>query len=294
MRRFFQFLLFAIVSLTAKAQSSDNPDAWMYSQGTLEGFTPGTQYYTLVTDANLRENPGTSSRVLTKLPIATSVTVENVSEITFNQKGVTLPWVKVKTTTNGTYISGYIWGGFLALASIVTPDDEYIPNRGVIYLTGVSAYSEQDHTLTIQVRIAKDGKELAKTEFNTQGDLGYYPTFEVAYSPFEGLNSILKVNYFYPACGYPSGNNLLFWQSSGQLSRVLETVSVSDAGVFYDSEEMILPNEKGGIGDHILVTRDVSQFEEKGADMVRSNQSVSLKLHKWTGTKLIKVREIKL
>lgn len=291
MRTIFHILTFVAIALSASGQVAENADAWMYSQGTLEGFAPGTQYFTLVTDANLRAEPGTASKVLAKLPIASRVTVENVSDATFSQKGVTLPWVKVITEKNGT---GYIWGGFLALAAIVTPDDEYMPNRGVIYLTGVSAYSEANHTLSIQVRIAKDGKELAKTEFSTQGDLSYYPSVEVAFPPFDGLNSILKVNYYYPACGYPSGNNLLFWQKSGTLARVLETVSVSDAGVFYDSEEMILPNEKGGIGDHILVTKDVSQFEEKGEDMVRTSQSISLRLYKWTGTKLIKAREIKL
>ena len=290
--KFRHLLLFAILSIWKIQAQTGNE--WMYSEGSLEGFVPDSVYYTFVSDANLRETPGTDSKVITRLPIATPVTVESVSEVTYSQRGLTLPWVRIRATTaNSQPVTGFIWGGFLALATIVTPEEEYMPNRGVIYLTGLSGYNETEHKLTIQVRLALAGKELAKTEFTSMGNPGYYPAFEVDYPPFEGLNAIVKVNYYYPACGHPSGNNLLFWQKSGQLSRVLETTSVSDGGVFYDSEEMILPSDKGGIGEHILVTRDISEFDDTKDDLTRTSQTISITLYKWTGTKLTKVREIK-
>lgn len=270
------------------------PEAWMRSEGTLEGFAVDSQYFTLVTDANLRSQPGTRSEVLSKLPIGTPLTVLSVSEETYTQRGITLPWVQVRAALNGADpVTGYLWGGFLALASIQTPDEEYMPNRGVLYLTGVAAFDSTIHQLTVQVRVAKDGLELARTEFKTTGDLSYYPSFGVDFSPFGGVNALLNVNYYYPACGYPSGNNLLFWKEDGQLTKVLETSSVSDGGVFYDSEDYILPTHKGGIGDHIMVVRDHSEFEENGEDLVRSAQTYSITLYKWTGKKLVKVKEMK-
>ena len=275
------------------AQDVD-PNSWMQSEGSLEGFVVGNQYFTFVSDANLREKPNTSSTVVTKLPIATSVEILSVTTDSFMLRGVKLPWVQVQTKTAGKPSQkGFLWGGFLALACIQTPVEEYMPNSGVQYLTGVTAYDEDKHQISVQVRAAKDNVELSKCEFTTNGDLSYYPSFEVLSSYFPKVKAVLSVNYYYPSCGYPSGNNLLFWQENNQMVKVLETSSVSDGGVFYDSEEFILPSQRGGIGDHILVTHDHSEFEEKGEEMVRTVQKFGLVLYKWTGTKLMKVRELK-
>ena len=287
------FLLTTMLSgqfLTAQ----DNPDSWMVSEGTLEGFAVGTKYYTLVTDANLRNKPGTQSIVLAKLPIGTQVTIEEVANDSFEQRGVKLPWLKVSCQPVGSpVLSGYLWGGFMALASIQTPDEEYQPNRGVLFLTGVAAFDAEKHLLTVQVRAALAGKELSKAEFTTNGDLSYYPSFEVGFEALKDVKAVLSVNYYYPACGYPSGNSLLFWQNDNQLTKVLGTSSISEGGVFYDSEEWILPSQRGGIGDHVLVIKDSSQFEEKGEDLIRSSQTYKVALYKWSGKKLMKVKELK-
>lgn len=285
--------LILLLATFASAQTPD-PENWMQSEGSLEGFVVGNQYFTLVSDANLREKSNTQSAVITKLSIATPVEIIAVSTDSLNLRGVKLPWVQVRTKAAGKPAqTGYLWGGFLALANIQVPNEEYMPNAGVQYLTGVAAYNEDKHQLTVQVRAAKDGVELSKCEFTTNGDLSYYPSFEVMLDAFSKVKAVLSVNYYYPACGYPSGNNLLFWQENNQMIRVLETSSVSDGGVFYDSEEFILPSQRGGIGEHILVTRDHSEFEEKGEEMVRSSQEFSLVLYKWNGAKLLKIREVK-
>lgn len=280
-----------MISSFLMAQDTDN---WMQANGTLEGFVVGSQYFTLVSDANLREKSNTQSNVLTKLAIATPVEILSVSTDSLSLRGVNLPWVQVRTKSpDKPAQTGYLWGGFLALASIQTPNDEYMPNAGVQYLTGAAAYNMDKHELTVQVRCAKDGKELSKCEFTTNGDLSYYPNFELIFESLPKVKAVLSVNYYYPACGYPSGNNLLFWQENNQLTKVLETSSVSDGGVFYDTEEFILPSQRGGIGDHVVVVHDHSEFEEKGEDMVRTVQQFGIVLYKWNGAKLVKVKEMK-
>lgn len=286
------FLFFLLHFVTLNAQ--DNPDAWMRSDGTLTGFEVGQAYYSLVTDANIREKPSVQSNSLAKLPIGTAVTVKSVTTDSLTIRGVKLPWVQVSfQAKTGGQITGYIWGGFLALAAIQTPVDEYTPNTGVLYMTGVAAFDEKKHQLTVQVRAAKDGVELSKAEFNTQGDLSYYPSFEVSFESLKNVKAVLSVNYYFPACGYPSGNNLLFWQKNNQLTKVLETSSVSEAGIFYEVEEYILPSQRGGIGDHLIVTKDSSAFEEGSDDYKRTTQTIGITLYKWTGSKLQKVKELK-
>jgi hypothetical protein len=288
------FLAFtSLIFNTLKAQ--ENPDAWMVSQGTLQGFEAGGQSYTLVSDANLREKPTTQSTSLAKLAIGTPLTIINPTTDSLTIRGVKLPWLYVKCQITGQgEVKGYIWGGFLALAAIQSPADEYTFNSGVLYLTGVAAYDEKKHQLTAQVRAAKDGKELSKVEFTTQGDLSYYPSFELFYyDRLKQVKAILELNYYYPACGYPSGNNLIIWKENNQMVKVLETSSVSDGGVFYDSEDFILPSQRGGIGEHIIVTKDMSEFEEKDGDFVRTTQKVGIVLYKWNGNTLQKLKEIK-
>lgn len=279
----------AFFSLSAQHSGED----WTQSYGTLDGFTVGNKYYTFVTDANLREQSNTQAKVIAKLPIGTPVTIEAVSTDSLTLRGIKMPWLKVRCNPGSGAVSGFVWGGFMALAHIQTPNDEYTPNAGALYLTGVAAYDEMKHEITVQVRIALNGKELSKTEFTTNGDLSYYPDFSVSFEPYQNVKAVLTVNYFYPACGYPSGNNLLFWQSNNQLTKVLETTSISDAGVFYDSEDYILPSQRGGIGDHLLLVKDASQFEERGNDMVRTAQTIKVVLYKWTGSKLVKIKELK-
>lgn len=283
----------AIIIFISPLAAQYTPDPWMRDDGSHDGFVVDSQYFTMVTDANLRDKPGTDSKVLTKLPIGTKLTMLEIAEQTYSQRGVTLPWVKVKAHLSAGATVGYLWGGFLALAHIQTPDEEYMPNRGVLYLTGPSAYDSIKHQLTVQVRAAKGGVELAKTEFTTNGDLGYYPSFGVDYSPFQGVKALLYVNYYYPACGYPSGDNLLFWKENGELAKVLETSSVSDGGVFYSSEQYVLPTDKGGIGNHVMVVKDEAEFEDKGNDLVVSKQTYQVTLYKWTGKKLAKVKSLK-
>jgi hypothetical protein len=292
-QHYMQKFLFLTLCFFTTTLLTAQPENWQRTEGNLEGFTIGSKWYTFVTDANLRSGPSTTASVITKLPIGALVTVDAVSTDSLTLRGVRLPWLQVSATgADGKLAKGFIWGGFMALASINTPADAY-PQPGILYLTGVSAYNEAKHEITVQVRIAKDQKELSKVEFTTQGDLSYYPTFEVNFEPLSKVKAVIEVNYYYPACGYASGDNMLFWLDNNTLVKVLETSSVSEGGVFYENQESILPSQRGGIGDHVIVTRDFSQFIEKGNDYVRSKQEYSITLYKWNGLKLVKTKELK-
>lgn len=87
MKSYFFLLAFCFATLSLAAQYI--PDPWMRDEGTLDGFVVDSQYFTMVMDANLREKPGTDSKVLTKLPIGTKLTMLQVAEQTYSQRGVT-------------------------------------------------------------------------------------------------------------------------------------------------------------------------------------------------------------
>ena len=81
------------------------------------------------------------------------------------------------------------------------------------------------------------------------------------------------------------------------ISRVLETSDNADGGVFYSKEDVILPQDKGGIAGHIMVVSDMATFEEKEVKGVfetkMSSQEYKVTLYKWNGEKLAKLRDLK-
>lgn len=164
----------------------------------------------------------------------------------------------------------------------------------MLFLTGIAAYEPAQERVTMQVRLAKEGVELAKTEFTTQGNLFYYPNFSIRFEPLKNVKAILNVDYSFPACGYPSGNNMLFWLEDNSLTKVLETTSISDGGVFYDSEECLFPSDKGGIAEHIMVVKDMAEMEEtEQGELKYTKHEFKITLYKWTGQKLVKWKEMK-
>ena len=243
--------------------------------------------FTLVSDANIREKPNTQSTVLTQLAIGAAIKIEKVTTDSFTVNGFRAPWCQI--SYNEGKKKGYLWGGFIA--TVVLPMRETGDDtEGVVFLGGVGTWDEKKSRMTMQLRAAKNGKELAKVEFVTQGDLTYNCTLKgEPRSGFKRVSKVLTFSTGYDACGYPWGDNLIFFTKDKKLTRILATESVSDAGAFYASETYILPSDKGGITNHIIVTEDNAEMIEKGNDYEAVNQKYKITLHKWDGVKLVKV-----
>jgi hypothetical protein len=243
--------------------------------------------FTLVSGANVREKPNIQSTAITQLSIGSEMKIEKVTTDSFTVNGFRAPWCQI-SFDNGKK-KGYLWGGFIAtvvLPMVNTGDD----TEGVVFLGGVGTWDAKKSRMTMQLRAAKNGKELAKVEFSTQGDLTYDCTLKgEAKSGFKKVSKVLTFSTGYAACGYPWGDNLIFLTKDKKLIRILATESVSDAGAFYASETYILPSDKGGITNHIIVTEDNAEMIEKGNDYEAVNQKYKITLHKWNGVKLMKV-----
>jgi hypothetical protein len=278
---------FAVAQEEEKYNVSGSFSPWSEER---EANAPALTFLTLVSDANLREKPNSEATVVQKIPIATKVTVTEFTKNMTTLNGFEAPWCKIKLE-NGK--SGYLWAGTLSLASL-TYEDDYSNNQGLSYLVGVGNFDKKSKKITLQVRAAKNGKEIAKTEFVTQGDLSYYITIRGKNTTmgFDKIKDVVEVNTHYDACGYPSGENLLFLQEN-KLQKVLSTSNVSDAGVFYSGENAILPQDKGGIANHIVLIKDSAGMDEKNGDMVVVNQEYSVAVYKWNGDKLLKTKELK-
>jgi hypothetical protein len=238
----------------------------------------------------LREKPDANAKVVQKLAIATKLTIVEVDKIESTLNGFKAPWCKV-SLANGT--SGYLWGGVLACATF-TYDQEYDTNKGLMILAGVSSFEEKTGKTVIQIRAAKNGVEVSKTEFSAQADVGYYLDIIMNdCNVFEKVDGIFEINLYYPACGYASSENLYFF-SKNKFIKAMTTSSVSDAGAFFAVENVLLPCDKGGITNHVMLVKNEGTYDENAAGEPKiKTQSYSIDLFKWTGDKLTKVKSWK-
>jgi Bacterial SH3 domain len=249
-------------------------------------FEVGDTSFALVSDANVRDKPTTSGAVIAKLAIGTPLKIEKITTDSLTIKGVRAPWYQVSFIHENKKKNGYLWGGFIASVFI---NDVY--GDGELYLGGISNFDEKNYKLTTQLRIAKNGQQLAVLEFLTCGDLSYYPKLELhGKDVFNNVKQTISYSSNYDACDYPSGDYLIFWTKNNQLQKVLETTSSSSAGAGYSAETYLLPHQRGGIGNHVLVTEDTAEMEEKGENLRIKNQKYKISLWKWNGSKLVKMQ----
>ena len=112
--------------------------------------------YVLVSDANLRDKPSIKATTIAQFPIATKVQILERTSDSLTLNGFRAPWFRV--IANGK--TGYLWSGILTSVAMTTQEDDPM---GLIFLAGIASYNEKEYKVTIQVRAAQNGKEIAKT-----------------------------------------------------------------------------------------------------------------------------------
>ncbi len=283
MKKILFTISLALISVFAHAQEEVNKaSGWLMFNENDEV----KEAFVLVSDANLREKPSIKATTIAQLPIATKVTILERTTDSLTLNGFRAPWFRI--SANGK--TGYLWSGILT--TVVKSTEEEVGND-ITFLAGMSSYDEKNYKVTLQVRAAKNGKEIAKTEFQSVGDLGYELSLSLKSGGFDKVKQVLSVEMTFGACDYAQGDNLVFFTEGSKLVRLIETVSSSSAGAGYGSENYILPYDKGGITGHVLVTEDSAEEEEvmkNGQSEYKiKNQKYKITLYKWTGVKIEKV-----
>ena len=283
MKQIITLVLFIASFSAIKAQESEENSVY----SSISKWEVGDAF-TLVSDANVREKPTTQSTAVTQLPIGSAIKIEKVSTDSFTVNGFTAPWCQI--SYDGGKKKGYLWGGFIATL-VLKSQYGFEETEGLTFLGGVGSWDAKKQRMTMQLRACLKNKELAKVEFLTPGDLSFNCKLKEEYAgTLKNVFTALTFSTGYEACGYPWGDNLIFYSKDKKLTRILATESISDAGVFYSTEQYILPGDRGGIMNYIIVTSDSAETEDNGGDFKIKNQKYSLKLFKWTGTKLEKVK----
>ncbi len=230
------------------------------------GFEPGQIVYLFGDQVQLREGPNTDSKVLKTLPIGTHMVVLQQHVHSWRYKGMDHPFYKVDY--KGT--EGYVLGGLLAM--------EKKSINGVVHLFGRAKLGNEDHLLIRTVK--PDGSFIEKS---TRLGNGQFYLTELGTKGLDNIEGILLVDYLAEACGVEGGGIYLF-QHEGQLHQVARLSQVSDAGVYYLSEEFIFPDDEHGVPGKICYKREVGEYLNEVANWKKT--SVETKELVWTDHRL--------
>lgn len=238
----------------------------------------GKVHHILGDKVRVRAEANKGAKVLKELSIGSEITPVAQTTTLMTQDGVEAPWYKVSFMDAGKKTEGFVWGNLIAKASAKAKD-------GSIFLYGIGRGVKSDPTWTnysSQVRVAKDGKELARLEIKE--GVGFMSGEEISLrdgSGFEGVENIFSIRFVQEYCG-GKGNALFVFWTGKKLHFVHSTVDGADAPV-YAVEKQIFPTDKDGKKNHLFIVQEHGDHDNPKAKTVEKFWL------KWTGSKLTKV-----
>jgi hypothetical protein len=187
--------------------------------------------------------------------------------------GFTQNWYEIEYESGGKTGTGFVWGGFLAMAFVFTDGEE--KGGAGIALAGIKKYSLKEG-FTGELRMCENGKIISRAEFVPHnmagGEKQSAYTYGVSASisgpaGLAGVKNIIKVSCVYEACGYPNGSSYFAWDGK-DVKYITKDEYISEAGCFHYEKKIIFPEEKGGEKGRIIVEENSSEFDEAKNDYV--------------------------
>jgi hypothetical protein len=283
---FLSVILSMALTVNVTAQTKENTEYNVWN------IQKDSTYSIFAKKAFIRAEPSLKGLLTDSLSAGASVTVTEQTTKFETVKNIYAPWVKVSYQKNGTQKTGYVW-----LASICIKNeshgnvnfifgidriekdakrsvDEYMVYKYTAQLKAITG-----DTLADQQEWKIDGGESAVfTEMMLLGD-----------TKLQNLQNVIRISSGGEACGIPTTYYYYGW--TGQKFLPLPgKYSVGDAGVFYHTETLLFPHEKGGQPNKIIRLSEEEEVlqEETETQKEKVKKSNSKEVYVWNGVKAIK------
>ncbi len=193
----------------------------------------------------VRAKPNTKSKALVTLSIGTPLTILEFSKDSLEFNGIKSPWVKIQTDEH----TGYVLSDFIAAHSIV--------KDGRLFL--VKLHQKNRNTL-YSIRAYENGYVQAEITDTLNS------RFEFIVEDNKGLTNIKNVIYLSwigEACGVDGGYDVLFYYPDNvhHIKYITHCSSMGDGGIYGITEDLIFPNDEGGMAD-LLIFKSIEQENE--------------------------------
>ena len=187
--------------------------------------------------------------------------------------GFTQNWYEIEYEAGGKTGTGFVWGGFLAMAFVFMGGEE--KGGAAIALTGIKKYSQKEG-FTAELRVCENGKVMSRVEFIPHNMAGGEKQSAYSYgvsasmtgpAGLAGVKNIIRINCAYEACGYPNGSSYFAWDGK-ETKYIMKDEYISEAGCFHYEKKVIFPEDKGGEKGRIVVEENSSEFDEAKNDYI--------------------------
>ncbi|MBU0487453.1 MAG: SH3 domain-containing protein [Bacteroidetes bacterium] len=228
-------------------------------------------------NVNVRSGPGTENQVVAKLPIGHEMTIISHGEDLFTVGDMEQYWYEVSFQFNEKELTGYVWGGLIAIVSINASD-------GALLLFGLGTKKDAEYGWPGKVRIVKNGVLTVENDWDVIGTM-FGSTTQYTYTvsaelrdkvPYTGVKDMIIITYTYEACGFENGDQLYFYNGSS-LIYCCRATGASEAGLFRSSSKFTFSDEPGGEKGKIIVTTDsveIEYNEETGEEKTSESQDI--------------------
>ena len=250
-------------------------------------FLENSDAFLFADNVNIRETPSTKAKVIANLSIATPVKIISKTDDTLTVNGYNTYWYKISFDKNGSKKTGYVWGGFISAFTTTTTNDS---GNNVCFLFTITEYSEKIG-FTASLKAVVNGKIVSTVSFkphDTDQNNGIY-SYDIdgkimSNKGLENVKKIIVISFLYPACGYSNGDVIVFWNGKNLIYGT-EAPSVSEAGIFNFSSELIYPTDLEGKPNKVIRKEETVNYDDEGN--ISSNSMKKIE-YIWDGKKLVK------
>jgi len=248
--KYVLFLFLCLVTLLSHAQWGHSPWA--------PNFQQDSTYMLFGNDVILRAEPNTEAEKLDVLEIGDEVLFIKTVEATITLRDIKMPWLEIEASGR----RGFIPMHFLSLYSY-----SYKGKNSRLLLTNYSETSNGQTSLIFRTKDDSGTDTYIEHEpFLALSNSTISITFSEDTRGLYGIELLITIDYLAEACGESGGYSLVAYNAGNDdLISIGEAYGMGDGGVFYVSEEFILPNDEGGKPD-IIIHQGESEEIYDGSD----------------------------
>lgn len=283
--RVLPLCIFIFLTLQSAAQTPERSEYDIWSVG----YAESKELFAYGNKVMVRNDSSSTARIIDSVLLGDKITLIRKTNSFSSINHIYAPWVEVNYAGNK---KGYVWLGLMAFQQLVKADTVFLYGFDKIS-TKETAPGFTETKFTIGLKAAYQNKLLDKKDWTIAGDESstYVQSKLLGDMGLQNTHEVLRINLGGEACGIPT--NYFYHAWNGQKFFVLPTkYSVGDADVFYHSETLLFPAEKGGKPGYIIKLMEEEEMleEETAAKSARYKRKSGKELYAWNGEKATKVK----
>lgn len=257
MKNIILILITSFALFKGYGQSKDSTSYELAGYTTLWNKQIGDTAYIFANVAYIRDEPTLKSNIIDSLNNGKPVIIKSEAYNYTMVRGFEAPWQKISYTKDNKVLEGYIWIGLLNIGSVLNDD-------GQLFLYGFLRCNNSpnlyNRTYILEVKcFDNNGKILDQISYPIQlSEQSFSESKMLSNMGLQNLKAIYRIGFLGEACAVPSLHYYFTWNGK-RLNYLLHKFNVSDAAVYYYSENVLFPSEHKLSSD--LIIKDIEQGE---------------------------------